>query len=85
MHLVLSPHYGEEALADILDRHACGQPGSLIWTKLDEAEHFGQMVNAALRTGLPVSALSHGPGLGNSLVPAQDTTIWRLLFKKELP
>jgi flagellar biosynthesis protein FlhF len=85
VHLVLSPHYGEEALADILDRYACGQPGSLIWTKLDEAEHFGQMVNAALRTGLPVSALSHGPGLGNSLVPAQDTTIWRLLFKKELP
>ncbi|MDR2076742.1 MAG: flagellar biosynthesis protein FlhF [Desulfovibrio sp.] len=84
-HLVLSPHYGEAALEEILERYACGRPGSLIWTKLDESEHFGQMVNASLRTGLPVSALSYGPGLGNSLVPAQDTTLWRLLFKKELP
>jgi flagellar biosynthesis protein FlhF len=85
VHLVLSPHYGEEALADMLERYASGQPGSLIWTKLDETEHFGQMINVALRTGLPASALSRGPGLGNSLVPAQDTAIWRLLFKKELP
>ncbi|MDR1360195.1 MAG: flagellar biosynthesis protein FlhF [Deltaproteobacteria bacterium] len=85
VHLVLSPHYAEEVLRDLLERYSVGQPGSLVWTKLDETEHFGQMINAALKTNLPASALSHGPGLGNSLLPAQDTAIWRLLFKKELP
>ncbi|MDR2161154.1 MAG: flagellar biosynthesis protein FlhF [Desulfovibrio sp.] len=85
VHLVLEPHYGEKILAGLLERYASGLPGSLVWTKLDEAEHFGQMVNAALATGLPISALSYGPGLGGSLAPARDITLWRLLFKKELP
>lgn len=85
VHLAMPPHYGEEQMRGMLERYRSSQPGSIIWTKLDEAEHFGQIVNVALGTGLPVSALSYGPGLGNSLVPAKETTLWRLLFKKELP
>jgi flagellar biosynthesis protein FlhF len=38
-----------------------------------------------VQTGLPVSALSFGPGLGNSLAPARENMLWRLLFKRELP
>ena len=85
VHLAMPPHYGEEQMRGMLERYRSSQPGSIVWTKLDEAEHFGQIVNVALGTGLPVSALSYGPGLGNSLVPAKETTLWRLLFKKELP
>lgn len=85
VHLVLPPHYGEAQLAGMLERYRTGLAGSVVWTKLDEAEHFGQIVNVGLATGLPVSAVSYGPGLGSSLAPASASMLWRLLFKKELP
>lgn len=85
VHLTLPPHYGSLQLRGILERYRTPHSGSLVWTKLDEAEHYGQMVNVAVDTGLPVSALSFGPGLGNSLAPAKENMLWRLLFKRELP
>lgn len=85
VHLCLPPHYGTLQLRGILERYRCEQAGSLVWTKLDEAEHYGQIVNVGVQTGLPVSALSFGPGLRNSLAPVKETMLWRLLFKRELP
>lgn len=85
VHLALPPHYGSTELRAILDRYRCPHAGSIVWTKLDEAEHYGQIVNVGIRTGLPVSALSYGPGLGNSLAPAREVMLWRLLFKREFP
>ena len=85
VHLALPPHYGSLQLSGILERYHAPHAGSLVWTKLDEAEHYGQIVNVAVQTGLPVSALSFGPGLGNSLTPARENMLWRLLFKRELP
>lgn len=85
VHLALPPHYGSAQLYGLLKRYSSAHAGSIIWTKLDEADHYGQIVNAAVESGLPVSALSFGPGLGNSLVPAKENMLWRLLFKRELP
>jgi flagellar biosynthesis protein FlhF len=85
VHLALPPHYGALQLRTILGRYRTPHAGSIVWTKLDEAEHYGQIVNVGLATGLPESALSYGPGLGNSLAPAQSVMLWRLLFKRELP
>ena len=36
-------------------------------------------------TELPVSALSFGPGLKNSIAPASSDLLWRLIFKHALP
>lgn len=85
VHLTLPPHYGTLQLDGILERYRTPHAGAIVWTKLDEAEHYGQIVNVALDTGLPVSALSFGPGLGNSLAPVRESMLWRLLFKRELP
>ena len=85
VHLTLPPHYGTLQLRGILERYRTPHAGSIVWTKLDEAEHYGQIVNVAIGTGLPVSALSFGPGLGNSLAPVKESMLWRLLFKRELP
>ncbi|MDL2316062.1 flagellar biosynthesis protein FlhF, partial [Desulfovibrio sp. OttesenSCG-928-A18] len=85
VHLVLPPHYGSVQLKGMLGRYATAHAGGIVWTKLDEAEHYGQIVNVAVSTGLPVSALSFGPGLGNSLAPVRENMLWRLLFKRELP
>ena len=85
VHLALPPHYGSLQLSGVLERYRVPHAGSIVWTKLDEAEHYGQIINVAASTGLPVSALSFGPGLGNSLAPAKENMLWRLFFKRELP
>jgi flagellar biosynthesis protein FlhF len=39
----------------------------------------------AFASGLPVSALSYGSGLKNSIAPATREMVWRLLFMRKLP
>jgi flagellar biosynthesis protein FlhF len=68
-----------------MDKYKSEQLASVIWTKLDEACTFGSILNLAFAGGLPVSALSYGPGLKNSISPASEEMIWRLLFMRRLP
>ncbi|MFW5836887.1 MAG: flagellar biosynthesis protein FlhF [Desulfovibrionaceae bacterium] len=84
-HLVLAPQFGPAQLKAFLKRYDSDCVQSVIWTKLDEACNYGAMVNTAYAGGLPVSALSYGPGLRNSIAPAQVEHVWRVVFKHELP
>lgn len=84
-HLVLAPYFAASQYAEIARRYCCPQLQSLIWTKLDEACSFGALLNMARLTQLPVSALSFGPGLKNSIAPASTDMLWRLIFKHTLP
>mgnify|MGYP003070625576 CR=1 FL=1 len=84
-HLVLSPFYDATQTRALLRRYSHDGPGSLVWTKLDEAVSFGTMVNVACAAGLPVSALSFGAELQQSLAPATEPLVWRLIFKRQLP
>lgn len=85
IHLVFAPHYGHNHIRSLLARYKTPFTCSVVYTKLDEMDHYGQMVNVAHRTGVPTSAFSYGPGLGSSLTPATETLMWRLIFKRELP
>lgn len=85
LHLVMSPHYGDQQIISFLRRYQTSLPGSIIWSKLDEALSFGTLVNVAVRSGLPISAVSFGPELQASLLPAEESIIWRLLLKRQLP
>ncbi len=85
VHLALPPHYGGEQTQAFLDRYQTGLRGSVVWTKLDECSGYGSLVNMSAVCGLPVSALSYGPGLRGTLVPAREALLWRLVFKKQLP
>ncbi len=85
VHMVLAPSYAPAQLAAFARQYAGPCTGSIIWTKLDEACTFGAVANIAASTGLPVSALSFGPGLKNTFVAARDVMLWRLLFKHQLP
>ena len=84
-HLVLAPYFSASQYAEIARRYGCPQLKSLIWTKLDEACTFGALLNMARLTELPVSALSFGAGLKNSITPAVSEMLWRLIFKHTLP
>ncbi len=85
VHLALAPVFSSAQLREYIKQLKSKKAGSVIWTKLDEAYAYGDMVNVAFATGLPVSALSFGKGLRGSFLPANVVTIWKLLFKKELP
>lgn len=84
-HLVLAPFYDELQTREFLRRYQAEGPASLVWTKLDEAVSFGNIVNVACASHLPVSALSYGAELKESLSPATEPMIWRLIFKRQLP
>lgn len=84
-HLVLAPLHDAAHLSALLSRYALTGEGSIVWAKLDEAVSYGALVNVAVACGLPVSALSYGPGLRDTLAPATESLLWRLIFKRQLP
>lgn len=84
-HLALMPFCDAVQMQDFLRRYTVDGEGSIVWTKLDESVSFGGIVNVALQSGLPISALSYGPELQDSLAPATEALIWRLVFKRQLP
>jgi len=85
IHLVLNPYYSEKQFERFIEKYKSEQLASVIWTKLDEACTFGSLLNMAFANGLPVSALSYGSGLKNSIATAAEDSIWRLLFMRTLP
>lgn len=84
-HLVLPPHYDAVHTSALLERYASPFPSGIIWCKLDESVSFGSLVNVACTSHLPVSAFSYGAGLTDSLTPATEALLWRLIFKRQLP
>ena len=85
IHLVLNPYYSPAQFTRFVEEYKSEQLASVIWTKLDEACTFGSILNMAFASGLPVSALSYGTGLKNSIKAASGDMIWRLLFMRTLP
>ncbi|MBN2141317.1 MAG: flagellar biosynthesis protein FlhF [Desulfovibrionaceae bacterium] len=85
LHLVMSPLFSPGQFEAFRRKYSSAKLKSLIWTKLDEACTYGAMINMAHASGLPVSALSFGAGLKNSLAPARRESLWRLVFKHQLP
>ena len=85
IHLVLNPFYSSEHLAALAQKFSANNLCSLIWTKLDEACNFGALLNTTFETGLPMSLFTYAPDLKNSIVPAEEKYLWKLVFKHQLP
>ncbi len=85
VHLALSPHFAPAQLRAFMQQYYAPQAASVVWTKTDECQCYGALINVAADTGLPVMALSHGPGLADTLSAAAHTALWRLIFKHQLP
>lgn len=85
LHLVLAPHFSSQHIRGLLAAYEAERCSSIIWTKLDEAFSFGVIANAAAQCALPVSAVSFASGLTDSLLPADASQLWHLLFKHQMP
>ncbi len=83
VHLVLSPAYNN--LSEILKRYKTDFPSDIIWTKVDELNHYSELINTAVKSNLPISAISFGAELQGTLLPAEESQIWKLILKHQLP
>ncbi len=84
VHLVLSPLYSTHQIDHYLAKFLSDRLTSLIWTKLDEACIFGTMIYTAFKTQLPISMITSGPQLKNSVLPVDKINLWNIVFKHKI-
>lgn len=79
-HLVLSATTQDEVIYEIVKNFERLSINKYIFTKLDEAKSYGQMVNILVRTGRPVSFLTNGQKVPQDFAPASKRRICNLLL-----
>ena len=82
IHLVLSAPTTETLLLDVVRRYQGLPIHRLLISKLDEAKHFGSLLNILQSTGLPLSYLSTGQRVPEDLELATKSTIVNLISEK---
>lgn len=85
VHLVISASSSEAVQRRVLDGFLPLEYGHLIFSKLDEAEHLGVMLNSAVRAGKPLSFLSTGQEVPDDLVAADPRKFARIVLDGALP
>jgi flagellar biosynthesis protein FlhF len=81
-HLVLSASMKSADLTRVVDRFEIFRPQRLLFTKLDETETFGPILNEAARSGKPVSFLTAGQRVPEDLEPATQERIVNLILAR---
>jgi flagellar biosynthesis protein FlhF len=72
---VLNASTQERTAADIINRFAVLGPDHLIFSKLDEAESYGSILNIVQKQKLPVSYLTNGQVVPDDLHVADSASI----------
>jgi flagellar biosynthesis protein FlhF len=86
-HLVLAASMKPADLSRVIDRYEIFQPKKLLFTRLDETDRYGALVNEAARRSLPISFLGTGQQIPDDLEPATKEFIADKVrggFQKEL-
>jgi flagellar biosynthesis protein FlhF len=82
-HLVLTASMKSADLSRVVDRFEIFRPRKLLFTKLDETETFGPILNEAVRTRKPVSFLAAGQEIPDDLEAATAERILELVLRRE--
>lgn len=82
VHLVLSASMKPADMKRIAQQYEMFAPAKLIFTRLDETETFGPLVNLSLHTAKPISFLSRGAQIPEDLEPARRQTLIDLVLKE---
>jgi flagellar biosynthesis protein FlhF len=83
-HLVLSSTVAEPVLTKAADKFSVLKPTRMIFSKLDEAVHFGVIVNACKKVGMRVSYVTTGQEVPDEIEMAQSDRLARLVLDGEL-
>ena len=81
IHLVLSCGAKSSDISRMVDRYTTFAPAKLLFTRLDETDSYGAILNEPVRTGLPVSFLGTGPRIPEDFEPATKDRIADLLLE----
>lgn len=79
-HLVLSTTAAPEVLMSAAEAFSAVRPNRLILTKLDEAVHFGVVVNVMSRLTTQLSFLTTGQEVPDHIVPARAERLARMIL-----
>lgn len=79
-HLVLPASMKAEDLERVAARYSIFKPSKLLFTRIDETERFGAIINQAARRELPVSFLASGQQIPDDLEPATKERIAALVL-----
>lgn len=82
--LVMSLNVKEIDSMDIYEKFSVLDIDSLIFTKLDETNTPGSMLNIAVKTKKPISYVSFGQDVPNDLMNAEPLKLSSLIIKKEV-
>lgn len=84
VHLVLNTSTHGRALEEILERFKTVTPNRIIFSKLDEAVTFGQMVNIAHASGIPISYITTGQNVPDDIKVASNVHLAQMVYTGEL-
>jgi flagellar biosynthesis protein FlhF len=79
-HLVLPASMKPEDMARTAARYSIFHPKKLLFTRIDETERFGSIVNLASQLELPVSFLANGQQIPDDIEPASKERICALVM-----
>ena len=82
--LVMSLNVKETDSIDIYEKFSVLDIDSLIFTKLDETNTPGSMLNIAVKTKKPISYVSFGQDVPDDLMNAEPLKLSSLIIKKEV-
>ncbi len=80
VHLVLTATTKTADLIAAADRYAIFRPSKLVFTRCDETESFGQIIDLCFHTGLPVSFLGTGQQIPEDFEPAENSRLTRMVL-----
>ncbi len=80
-HLVLSTAAGEAVLKRAIERFSVVRPNRVLFTKLDEAVHFGVLINAARAVDARLSYVTMGQEVPDHIEPSRPDRIARLVLE----
>lgn len=83
-HLVLSSTANQEVLYSAADAFAVTRPNRVILTKLDEAVHFGVVVNVMQRLNSRLSFVTTGQEVPDHIVPGRAERLAQLVLENRL-
>jgi flagellar biosynthesis protein FlhF len=85
VHMVMSATSSLRTMRDVVKRFAPLMPNRIIFSKLDEASSFGNIVNLTADNQLPISYLTMGQQVPDDIQAADSMAIAQMIFSGALP
>lgn len=84
VHLVISASADDRVIKEAVENFRAVSPNRMIFSKLDEAVAYGQLVNVAHQSGLPVSYVTTGQNVPDDIVLANNMQLAGMVFTGEM-